>query len=271
MKRKDQGFTLVETLLMLVILVILVTAGLFVYRQNGNSTIPIFDRSSSVKIGNYKLWLDANEDDNFNIYYSLGLTATQNVIPEGQSGKIKVVKLKVAKSSGKQIVIDALTREESWTRPSCELIESWDCDPPALETKVDLPKLTSGQASSLALLLNIDGKNHNYTINTKDYKLSISGENGFNTNTVPLYPNGIASAIAVNQTKNSMCEGVSSSQIIERLRTSGVQLASDKYSGIEDTRPGDVLAYVPGKRLNDIVAPIDINDCVIKVIPANLK
>jgi hypothetical protein len=267
---KQRGFSPIVIVLLLAVLAIIGSAGFIVYKKHSTSVPSSVQSGSTVKIGDYKLWLDANEDDNFKTYYSLGLTGTQNVIPQGQSGKIKVSKLKIAKSDSVQITIDAQVHEEDWTRPSCELIEPWDCDPPALETKVDLPKLTSGQPASVSLTLNIDGKKQNYTINTKDYKLSISGADGFSTNILPLYPDGIASAIAVNQIKNSLCESVSSSQIVERLKDSNVQLASGKYKGIENVRPNDVLVYVPGKHLNDTVAPAS-SSCVIKIIPANLK
>jgi prepilin-type N-terminal cleavage/methylation domain-containing protein len=268
MKISKHGFGAVEFIVVLVVLAIVTLVGYSAFR----GSLPFLGHKSTTAIGPYSLWLDANQDDNFNIYYSLGLSAKQNIVPTGKSGKIKVVSLDVTNGDNSKIIVTAFAHEESWERHSCALIEPWVCDPPSLEAKTNLPKLVLKNNSKSVLILNVDGKNNNYEVTIKDYKLSINQASTPKTNSVPYYPNGIANAIAVNKIKNSLCEDLNSSQITQLLRGNNeVKLAAETYPGIENVRPKDVLVEAKAKRFNDDVTPPDINGCVIRLIHANLK
>jgi hypothetical protein len=268
MKISEHGFGAVEFIVIFVVLAVVTLVGYSAFR----GSLPYLSHKNTTTIGPYSLWLDANEDDNFNIYYSLGLSAKQNIVSTAGSGKIKIVSLDVVKGNNSKIIITALAHEESWKRPSCELIEPWACDPPSLEAKTNLPKHVLKNNSKLALILNIDGKDNNYEVAIKDYRLSINQAGTTKTNSVPYYPDGIANAIAVNKSKNSLCEDLNSSQITQLLRgNNDVKLAAETYPGIENVRPMDVLVEAKAKRFNDDVTTPDINGCVIRLIHANLK
>jgi uncharacterized protein (UPF0333 family) len=266
MNRDQKGFTVV-LLAILAVLLLAGAAGYLVFKKSPQS-------SQTVSLGKYTIWLDANESDDFKTYYSLGVTGEQNKIADdAKDSKIKTLNLKVTKSIDRLIAITAEVREKDWTRPSCELIEEEFCDPPGLESKVDLPKdvLLNNTAATIQLTLRIDGMDRTYTIHRDAYKLFISDNGSFTTGTVPLYPNGIASATAINVARNSLCETLSKDQITESLKKNNVELASNKYPGIENVRPKDVLVTASGKHLGGDVTPVDANGCVVRLIHANLK
>jgi hypothetical protein len=246
----------------------------------------VYQRVQDIKISNfgkYTLWLEAAQDESFNNYYKIGITGYQNIfqvdrrdtpIISSYSMKIKEPSA-IMKVKDNAIQIEYYVKEVPWNSPvNCEIEQSiGSCDPPELRAVVDLPKnvLFSGDPKS-KITININDQQYNYYLSLSDYKLTLLDQNGSSiTNTVPLYPDGIARAFATTDRGiTETCRNINPSIIKTLVMDNGYELAETKYPGVNKLE-NDVLVLAKGAKLSKFISNVDSNECQVFLGLLDLK
>lgn len=272
--KEEHGFGHIILLLIAAVGILGVLITVFMHRG------PI---ESSKDHGKYELSIEKHSKDSpfVNSYWLKFKWLKYEKASEGDA--IAVPELKLIEHSGNSITISVSSHMDKYSNP-CAFIEPWNCDKPTLpETAIELPSDFVKLNNNSDLVININRKKTEYKIESQNYYLSLINSNREKVSTIPHYPNGVATAESVyagnlfNQSSNNrqqidnqqrMCNQYSTKIITDRLRAHNVELASDKYPGIEAIRTQDVLVLTKVNHVYNglgdeeaTLTPLDENGC----------
>ena len=271
-----KGFGIIGLIAALTMLGLVALIAISVYQKQQ----PGFDKNlPTVKDFNIRpfAYTDAKHGDStrYMVYVNANSIKDQDQY-KAKGGESELV-AEITKATNSEIIVSVKVKGRKPTAcPPNALCLPYDGIPDSAQFYIPEKILNHSNNFSTDLVINIDGNIKKYALIRKGYVISFLNKSAKAEpiKSLPYYPASVANTAVHRGNSTAECEEIGQAELITALKSKNIQLAAEKYPGIDQVRPKEDEVLIVNNqdyRRTDTVASIGSTGCNLEVDFLNLE